>query len=173
MIVGRVTGLTLVILGLSGTIALELVDRHTRPAGLPAMDTIQPKATAASLAMPSQTDIDTRMNEILVRPIFNPERRPIGSAAKNVAGLTRLTGIVVTNSARIAIFAASSGGHPFIAEEGARINGYEVNNISDSGVTVVGPAGVLVMTPHFDAAQLPIPKQSQPVPPRPAPVVKE
>jgi hypothetical protein len=37
MITGGVAGLTLVILGLSGTIALELADRHTQPAGSLAM----------------------------------------------------------------------------------------------------------------------------------------
>ena len=173
MIVSGVARLTLVILGLSGTIALELADRHTQPAGSPVIDTLRPKAVAASLPMPSQTDIDARMNEILARPVFNPGRRPISSAAKNVTGLTRLTGIVITKSAKIAIFAASSDGHPIIAEEGSRISAYEVKNISDSGVTVVGPAGVLVMTPHFDVAHPPTPKQSPPGPPRPARTTKE
>jgi hypothetical protein len=173
MIVSGVARLTLVILGLSGTIALELADRHTQPAGSPVIDTLRPKAVAVSLPMPSQTDVDARMNEILARPMFSPERKPIGSAAKNVAGLTRLTGTVVTNSAKIAIFAASSDRHPFIAKEGTHINAYEVKNISGSGVTVVGPAGVLVITPHFDVAQLRIPKQSPPRPPRPARPTKE
>jgi hypothetical protein len=171
VIAGGVAGLTLVVLGLSGTIALELADRHRQQAASPTLNTIRP--AVASLAMPSQTDIDARMNEILARPVFNPGRRPISSAAKNVTGLTRLTGIVITKSAKIAIFAASSDGHPIIAEEGSRISAYEVKNISDSGVTVVGPAGVLVMTPHFDVAHPPTPKQSPPGPPRPARTTKE
>jgi hypothetical protein len=171
VIAGGVAGLTLVVLGLSGTIALELADRHTQQAASPTLNTIRP--AVASLAMPSQTDIDARMNEILARPVLNPGRRPISSAAKNVTGLTRLTGIVITKSAKIAIFAASSDGHPIIAEEGSRISAYEVKNISDSGVTVVGPAGVLVMTPHFDVAHPPVPRQSPPGPPRPARTTKE
>jgi hypothetical protein len=173
VIAGGVAGLTLVVLGLSGTIALELADRHRQQAASPTLNTIRAEAAAASLAMPSQTDIDARMNEILIRPVFNPGRRPISSAARNVTGPTRLTGIVITKSAKIAIFAASSDGHPFIVEEGSRISAYEVKNISDSGVTVVGPAGVLVVTPHFDVAHPPVPRQSPPGPPRPARTTKE
>jgi hypothetical protein len=173
VIAGGVAGLSLIILGLSGTITLEFVGRRTQPPGSSVMEAIRPPVAAASLVMPPQINIDSRMNEVLARPVFNSGRRPIGSAAKDVAGLTRLTGIVITKSTKIAIFAAFPGGHPFIAEEGSRINAYEVKNISDSGVTVVGPAGVLVMTPHFDAAQPSIPKRSPPGPLQPASKTKE
>jgi hypothetical protein len=82
---------------------------------------------------------------------------------KSVAGLSRLTGIVVTGSRKIAIFAAPAGGHPIVAEEGSHLNAYEVRAISGTGVTVVGPAGTTVMTPIFDPAPPPVTKR--PLPP--------
>lgn len=153
MIAGRVAGLTLVLLGLGGTIAFELADRHAQPPSPAIPGTARPRSVATEPAMRSKFDIDATMSEILARPIFNPDRRPIGSAVKSVAGLTRLTGIVVTDNRKLAIFAAPSpNGHPVIAEEGSHLNAYEVKAISASGVTVVGPTGVIVMRPNFDTA---------------------
>jgi hypothetical protein len=108
------------------------------------------------------------LHEILARPLFSPTRRPVGTA---VNGLPRLTGIVVTGSERIAIFAAPANEHPIVARAGAHVGAYEVQTIADSGVTVVGPGGTILIRPIFDAARpaspAPLPPTRAP-PPRPA-----
>jgi hypothetical protein len=102
------------------------------------------------------------VREILARPLFSPTRRPAETAA--VSGLPRLTGIVVTGSERIAIFAAPANERPIIAQAGAHVGAYEVRTISDTGVTVVGPEGTILIKPIFDVARPVISP-----PPRPAP----
>jgi hypothetical protein len=89
--------------------------------------------------------------EILARPLFSPTRRPVETAA--VSGLPRLTGIVVTGSERIAIFAAPANEHPIVAQAGAHVGAYEVKTIADTGVTVVGPGGTTLIRPIFDVAR--------------------
>ena len=99
-------------------------------------------------------------NQILARPLFNPDRRPIDTGAR---GLPRLTGIVVAGAQRVAIFAGPPNGHPVLVQAGARIGAYEVRSIADEGVTVVGPAGTSLVRPAFDPTQ-----QSASQPARPA-----
>jgi hypothetical protein len=117
--------------------------------------------------LPRQGNLDGRLTEILARPIFSPDRRPIGPGPKSVAGLSRLTGIIVTGSRKVAIFEAPSGGKPEVATEGSHVNAYEVTAISSAGVTVVGPGGTTVMTPIFDAVPSPVQKRPLPAPPQP------
>ncbi|WP_428487843.1 hypothetical protein [Rhodopila sp.] len=152
MIGGATAGLSLLALALSGTIAFELAHRDTRPVDAPAAPTHAPNAATRTQVTPSRTEIDRRLSEILARPVFSPDRRPVDSGTHSVAGLSRLTGIVVTGSRKIAIFAAPSGEQPIVVEEGSHINAFEVTSITSAGVTVVGPGGSAVMTPVFDPA---------------------
>ena len=165
---GGMAGLGAVILLLSGTIAYELLGRDAPPTVLPAR-TGHPAAVAGTdaTAAVARSDIDARVGEILARPVFNPDRRPVGTGTRSVAGLTRLTGIIVTGSHKVAIFAAEAGGKPVVAEEGSRINAYELKAISNTGVTVVGPTGTIVMAPLFDPTPPPAPKRPLPAPAQP------
>lgn len=146
---GGAAGLGLIALGLSATIAFELVQRQAGPVAT---------STGASHVVINgvhsraavRTDVEARLSEILDRPMFSPDRRPGGVGKKSVSGLSRLTGIVIAGSRKLAIFAASPGGRPVVAEEGSRVNAYEVRTINDTGVTVVGPGGITVMMPVFD-----------------------
>lgn len=88
--------------------------------------------------------------EILARPLFSPDRKPVAANARSAAGLPRLTGIVVTGTRRVAIFAGSSGGHPTVVEAGSEIGVYHVMDIADGTVTVAGPEGTTVIKPVFD-----------------------
>jgi len=162
MIAGGTAVMSLLILGLGGTIAVELANWNTQPAESIAAPAHRPHAGTVPHAAPPRSDIDARLSEILARPVFSPDRRPIGAAARSVAGLSRLTGIVVTDGRRVAIFAAPAGGRPVVAEEGTHLNAYEVKTISDSSVTVVGPEGTTVMMPIFDSA--PPPPSKRPLP---------
>jgi hypothetical protein len=110
------------------------------------------------------------LNEILARPLFSPTRRPVETT---VSGLPRLTGIVMTGSERVAIFAAPGNDHPIVARAGARVGAYEVQSIGDEGVTVAGPTGITLIRPIFDVARPATPAPSgtpgaRPVPARPA-----
>lgn len=118
--------------------------------------------TSAQVAAPRQ-GIEPRMSLqsdqqgswfqlIISRPLFSPDRKPIGPDALSVHGLPRLTGIVVTDSHRIAIFAGSSGSHPIVVEAGSRLGAYDVRDITDAGVTVIGTEGTTLIRPSFSAA---------------------
>ncbi|HQT77823.1 MAG TPA: hypothetical protein PLD10_12285 [Rhodopila sp.] len=90
--------------------------------------------------------------DILSRPLFSPDRRPMETAA-GVVGLSRLTGIIVDGTRRIAIFAAGPGGKPVTVEVGSRIARYDVRAISHAGVTLFGPDGRFVIHPAFDVTR--------------------
>jgi hypothetical protein len=176
MIPGGMTGLSAVILLLSGTIAYEVFGGDATPIGPP----VGPGRPAVALATNNlatvpqsdsaagpQSAIDARVGEVLARPVFSPDRRPVATSTRSATGLTRLTGIVITGSRKVAIFAAQAGGRPVVAEEGSRISAYELKAISDTGVTVVGPTGTMVMAPLFDPAPPPPPKRPLPAPSQP------
>ncbi len=64
--------------------------------------------------------------------------------------MSRLTGVVVSDTQKIAIFAGLPGGRPTAAQEGERVGAYEVREITRAGVTVFGPEGVMMISPVFD-----------------------
>ena len=152
-------GLALVAAALAGVVALEVVAwQQPETVVLPGRAT-----TAAAAARPEVVDgagqQNDRLNEILSRPLFNPDRRP---AAAGVRGLPRLTGIVVNGSQHVAIFAGASGDHPIVAEAGAHVGAYAVRDIGDSVVTVIGPGGAATtIRPAFDDSR---PAAPQPLP---------
>jgi hypothetical protein len=111
---------------------------------------------------------DAWFREILARPLFSPDRKPVVTSARTAAGLPRLTGIVVAGSRRVAIFAANAGGRPNVVEAGSQLGIYRVLDITDSSVTVAGPAGTSVIKPVFDPAAANAVK-SPLAPPRPEP----
>jgi hypothetical protein len=159
-------GLGLIILGLSGTIAFEVAGGSDQATHLSPGSALVTRVAAPGLATRSPNETDRQVNEILARPIFSSDRKPIGSAARGITGLSRLTGIVVTGTSKIAIFAGPSGGKPVVVEEGSRVNAFEVTSISGAGVTVVGPGGATMMTPVFDRSPPPVPQPARPQPPR-------
>jgi general secretion pathway protein N len=163
MIAGKVAGLTLLAMALAGTIALELTTQNDPPDNQTARHKPPSFTPAPAQATEPRSDIEARVSEILARPVFSPDRRPASAGTATVAGLSRLTGIVVMGSHKVAIFAGPSGEHPVVAEEGTRVNAYLVKQITDSGVTVIGPTGTMLMTPVFDPAQPQTPKRTAPV----------
>ncbi len=162
--IGRGWLLSVLLLGpvLCAVIGLEIADRRS-----PQADTRIHAAAPLSEAKASLTEPPNQraawLSEILARPLFSPDRRPVEVAARSLRGLPRLAGIVVSGSQRIAIFAAPSGGAPLVVEAGARVGAYDVRNVADTGVTVVGPGGTTVVRPIFD------PNRKVPVPTGPRP----
>ena len=118
----------------------------------------------------------------LARPLFAPGRRPPAQAAAAAKldapapDLPRIAGTMVTPAGRRAIFAAK-GDKPLVVGEGAQVGGFTVQSIKAGQVTLLGPAGVRVLSPTFDpdapvpAAPVQVPQLPQaPPPPGAAPV---
>jgi hypothetical protein len=169
----HLTALILLLFGLGGGLALEVHDwsigsatQPTSPSdgGLPTNTGRSAGPAARAGAAAPQHRLNAWRDQILSRPLFTPGRRPAEAAVQSVSGLSRLTGIILTGTRRVAIFAAPSGGPPIIVEEGARVGAYEVRQIADNSVTVAGPEGVAVIRPIFDPTPV--------VKPKPAPATQ-
>jgi hypothetical protein len=119
-------------------------------AGVPVSPGVDPAGQSGVTVLPGRLAV--WRDQIVSRPLFSPERRLAKQTTRSVSGLSRLTGIIMTGTSRVAIFAAESGGNPIIVEEGARVGGYDVRQITDTSVTVSGPDGMTVIRPNFDAA---------------------
>jgi hypothetical protein len=91
---------------------------------------------------------------VLARPLFNPDRRPLGQAPAasggGDAGLPRLTGIMITPNGRSAIFAPAGGGKPAVVAEGGSLGPYVVQTISLGEVVLTGPDGSHSLNPTLD-----------------------
>lgn len=91
---------------------------------------------------------------ILRRPLFRADRRPAPAVAPDASPpLPRLSGIVVTASARRAIFAGGQDGKPVAAAEGERIGPVRVARIGAQEVVMVGPGGTHVLRPAPQSAE--------------------
>ena len=105
---------------------------------------------------------DTYVAEVLARPLFSPTRRPdqitgpIGNVA-TVAGVPRLSGILVNGADRRAIFAGSEQSgrvQSIVAREGETVGAYHVKSVTLDAVTLTGPGGEHVLRPRFSTAPL-------------------
>ncbi len=138
------------ILFLSAVLAIELW-----PAARPPVVASQPSARPARAVIPPGAKGSTGPNArtVLARPLFSVHRRPAVDPRQPslVAGaaLPRLSGIVITATARRAIFAGD--GRPRSGSVGDRIDGYTIVAIGPQAVTVAGPAGTHVLSLSFDA----------------------
>lgn len=107
---------------------------------------------------------------ILARPLFAPSRRPGATGAVGaVAGLGRLSGVMVGPGGRHAIFVMAGGSKPIVVGEGAHIAGYVVQSIDDGAVTILGPDGHRTLRPTFDPGTPAKPAAPAPRPGAPSP----
>ena len=113
-------------------------------------------ATAVSVpvAGPAADPSPGWVAEILARPLFSPDRRPVAAAVvvggPAAPGLPRLAGVMVTPAGRRAIFAgAGASDKPLALAEGGRIGAFVISRIDDGAVTVTGPDGARVIRPSF------------------------
>jgi hypothetical protein len=153
---GLPIGLSGLAVGLCLVIGLEVADWR-QGAASPAMVRLkvdQPPIAATAPGVPNQHA--AWLTEIMARPLFNPDRHPVDIGMR---GLPRLTGIIVSGTQRIAIFAGPAAGRPLVAQAGAHVGAYEVRAVADEGVTVVGPEGISMIRPVFDTRQ---PARSEP-----------
>ncbi len=157
-------GTGLLALVLMGVVANEAMTAMSAPERPPRADALiqmpqRPEATGAS----DQTG--RLLREVLGRPVFNPDRRPAASSGVSRAtGLSRLTGVVISDTQKIAIFATAPDGRKVSAQEGEHVGAYEITRITVAGVTVSGPEGVAIVTPAFDPTAQPAAKAALSVP---------
>ncbi len=131
------------VVGVSRRIAHEPAVRE--PATIPSIGTpLAKRADARSIA---------RLGEVMrARPLFSRDRRPSAPVdAENIIGppMPRLAGIIVTQGARVALFADATGTR--VAAEGSPVGSYVVTSIASGGVELAGAAGSIVLRPGFDA----------------------
>jgi hypothetical protein len=93
-------------------------------------------------------------SSILRRPLFRADRRPPPAAVPDAPPppLPRLSGIVVTASARRAIFAGGRDGKPVVAAEGDSFGSVRVARIGAQEVVMIGPDGARVLRPASQSA---------------------
>jgi len=113
----------------------------------------QPGAVAAArpfLVGPgSPAETGQWVQTVLQRPLFSPSRRPSQQEAAPTE-LPRLAGIVIAPRGAFAIFSVQGRSRAVVAGEGARVGPYLVRQVSASGVSVEGPAGLQRLHPTFD-----------------------
>ncbi|MGH7079575.1 MAG: hypothetical protein ACREFU_15950 [Acetobacteraceae bacterium] len=96
---------------------------------------------------------------ILARPLFNRSRRSEGGKAP-VAGVLRLTGVVVGPAGREAIFEPVGGGKPLVVFEGERVNGAVVRVIAPGAVLMIDGRGAHLISPAYGPAGAALPGRS-------------
>lgn len=123
-----------------------------------------PDAASIASAAPLQADAaggEAEIGAILARPLFDPNRH--GSAriaAAGPAALPRLSGTLITRSARLAIFAVSEADQPVSVPEGGRIGAFLVQSITLGHAVLTGPDGAHILQTAFSAANPPQPQEA-------------
>lgn len=155
---------------LAGVVAAELA----MPGKTPDPVTEAAPAAAASKASPQGASAD-QVASLLARPPFNPDRRPMPEAADAPAtataavALPRLTGIMVAQGRREAIFAGASAGKAILVGEGDMIAGFRVQSIKAGEVTLQNGEALHAVQPHYASATGAEPPAAVPFALNPAP----
>jgi hypothetical protein len=85
---------------------------------------------------------------ILARPLFAASRRPVPGLSSQVAGLPRLTGVIIAPGTSVALFLPSNG-KILVAANGGAVLGYEVRSIAPDEVVLAGQDGEHVLHTRF------------------------
>jgi hypothetical protein len=146
------------LIALAATIAFELRDAVSRPSPIPVASPGygQGDTTDVATGVSVKTRDDRQVATILGRPLFSPDRRPMEVEGEADAGLGRLTGVMVTEAGKTAIFAGSANEKPLVVREGAHIGRYVIASINADGVTIIGSGGQRVLHPSFDPSPPPV-----------------
>lgn len=133
-------------------VAVILAEVTSGPSAEVAPLSMHPRVAASPVSPAEPNHTDEWVATVLARPLFSPDRRPAPNATfaeSRIAGLPRLTGIMVGPFGRTAIFAAD-GGKPIILQEGGRVGAYTVKSIELAEVRLTGPDGQRILSPSFE-----------------------
>jgi hypothetical protein len=171
---GTVRLLALIAVALVGLIAIELMlpsGDKPETAGVP-----ETQATDAGAA-PQGGNISPAdfAATILARPLFRPDRHPFPTGDQEVStapvDLPRLTGILMSDDIKRAIFAPDGADKAIVVAVGESVGDWRVQEIAADSVTMVGPDGTR-LRPKFAANPAPaIPGAPDATPPEPVPPV--
>ena len=100
--------------------------------------------------------VETQVETVLARPLFNPTRRPPAAAASifdSGSGLEnlRLAGIITAPGRRLAIF-ADTDGKPLAFAEGQVVNGWRIHNITPRELSLSVAGGTISLQPQASPA---------------------
>jgi hypothetical protein len=145
--------------------ALLILELRAKALGRTGLSTPSGHLTSLQAGVPVSTgaasrgDVQARVDAILRRPLFRPDRRPpAGAAPAGPAGLPRLSGILVSSLGKSLIFdGGGAEGKPTVVAEGGRIGVYTVQSIGAGQATVVGPDGPKVLQLSFAVPAAPRP----------------
>jgi hypothetical protein len=98
---------------------------------------------------PNPDQTQTWVETTLARPLFSPGRRPSLVAP-------RLVGMLVSPSARLAIFIVAEGARPNLAAEGSMVGPYKVKSIETGRVTVIDRDGTYSLRPDYATTSKPV-----------------
>ena len=103
---------------------------------------------------------DELLTAVLARPLFSPTRRPPETAqvASSELADKRLAGIVIEPDRRFAIFAVT-GAKPLTVTEGESVDGWRIESITPTEISLVGPRGSRTLQPVPETAAA---RQSRP-----------
>jgi hypothetical protein len=155
---GTVRLLTLIAVALAGLIVIELTVSSGGESETPAAPAAQEAQTdAASQDGAAPADFATA---ILARPLFRPDRHPFPVNDQDAAStapidLPRLTGILMSDDLRRAIFAPDGADKAIVVAEGENVGDWRVQEIAADSVTMVGPDGTRRLRPKFAANLVP------------------
>ena len=113
----------------------------------------RPVPPRAARAAPSNALPNTWMEEALARPLFAPDRRPAAGSATADPGMPRLTGIIASPDAAVAIFQPAGSPRSVLARSGEHVGGWEVTAIAADAVNLRKQGQVVVLSPRFGGAQ--------------------
>jgi hypothetical protein len=151
-------GMALPTYGAAGFLLLLLVVEWLPSTDAPVPPPPQPAHTihgATSEAESVAKDTAAWASAIIRRPLFAVNRRPPKTSGHNAqiaaTGLPRLSGIMITQAGRRAIFMPETG-KPITLGEGGSIDDYTIRRIAADRVVLSGAKGDMVLRPAYDAA---------------------
>jgi len=116
------------------------------------------------------------VSALQARPLFTPGRTPYRREPHPPAEPVRpprLTGLIVMQGVRRAIFAASDGRRPSVMAEGGQLGPFTVTAIAANKVELTGPAGVYTLHPSSDAGVRSLFAFNDPIVPLISPIRRE
>jgi hypothetical protein len=145
---------------LGGIVAVECT---APPAMQPASSSAEFRHEATVAPHPGASrQVETWVDAILARPLFEPSRRPPAvTTASSIGGpgFPRLTGIIILPQRREAIFAVPGKTQPIVVAAGSRLDGVLIKTIDAGEVVIVDARGARIIRPAF------APTTSQPAAP--------
>lgn len=146
-----------VALVLAGTIAWEYLDAPAADAPPPSLrPPTEAPGSRPGAPEAHQERMEAQAAATLARPLFSRTRRPPQEAEAGAVPdkpPPRLTGTLVSQAGRQAIFAPATGGKALAAGVGGRVGAFTVAVIAAGEVTVLDPdGGAQVLRPKADPA---------------------